>query len=178
MDLLQLIGVNINAFIQNPIVAHLLSGAAEGVVVGLITGALVWSVNKAPDALGRGILLAVLFGVVGFIAEFVRIISVTGHGMGEMIAAFSENPDIGPMFLNAFIRTAFYMLLGAVIGIGFRAPQFMIRGTVIGIFFGGLVGAILWLLTNYYLGFSLNIVIFRFLVVLGVWGLITVFSSK
>lgn len=178
MDLLQLIGVNLNAFIQNPIVAHLLSGAAEGVVVGLITGALVWSVNKAPDALGRGLLLAVLFGVVGFIAEFVRILSVMGYGMGEMIEAFSENPAIGPMFLNAFVRTAFYMLLGAVIGVGYRAPQFMVRGIVIGIFFGGVVGAILWLLTNYYLGFSLNIVIFRFLVVLGVWGLITVFSNK
>ena len=98
MDLLQLIGININSFIQNPIVANLLSGAAEGVVVGLITGALVWSINKAPDVLGRALLLAVILVLIGFIAEFVRILAVMGFGMGEMIETFSENPDIGPMF--------------------------------------------------------------------------------
>ena len=178
MDLLQLIGINLSSFIQNPIVANLLSGAAEGVVVGLVTGALVWSINKAPDTLGRTLLFAIILGAVGFIAEFVRIISVMGFGMGEMIEAFSENPNIGPMFLNAFVRTGFYMLLGAIIGVGSRAPQFMIRGIVVGILLGGLVGAILWLSTNYYLGFSFHIVIFRFFVVLGVWGLIIVFSKK
>lgn len=178
MDLLQLIGANFNSFIQNPIVAHLLSGAAQGVVVGLITGILVWSINKAPDALGRALLLAVLFGLFGFIAEFIRILAVMGFGLGDMIRALSENPDIGPMFLAAIIRTGFYMLSGALIGVGSRAPQFMIRGAVIGILLGGMVGAILWMLTHYYLGFTLHIFIFRFFVVLGVWGLITIFPNK
>jgi hypothetical protein len=178
MDLLQLIGVNLNSFIQNPIAAYLLSGAAEGVVVGLITGALVWSINKAPDTLGRALLLAVFFGGIGFIAEFARILSVLGYGLGEMIEAFSENPNIGPMFLAAFVRTGFYMLLGAVIGVGSQVPQFMIRGIIIGILLGGLVGALMWLVTNYYFGFSLHIVLFRFFVVVGVWGLITVISNK
>jgi hypothetical protein len=178
MDLLQLIGVNLNSFIQNPIVANLLSGAADGVVVGLITGALVWSINKAPDALGRALLLVVMFGLIGFIVEFVRILAVMGFGMGEIIEAFSENPAIGPMFLAAIVRTGFYMLLGALIGVGSLVPQFMIRGIIIGILLGGLVGAILWLITNYYFGLSLHIFIFRFFVVVGVWGLITVISNK
>lgn len=178
MDLLQLIGVNLNSFIQNPIVANLLPGAAEGVVVGLITGALVFSINKAPDALGRVLLLAVLFGLVGFTVEFVRILTVMGFGMGEMIESLSENPAIGPMFLAAFVRTGFYMLLGALIGVGSMAPQFMIRGIVIGILLGGVVGAILWWVTNYYFGVSLHIFVFRFFVVLGVWGLITILFNK
>jgi hypothetical protein len=178
MDLLQLIWANFNSFIQNPIVANLLSGAAAGVVVGLITGALVWSINKAPDALGRALLLAVLLGLIGFIAEFILILAVMGLSMAEMIEALSENPDIGPMFLDAFVRTGFYMLSGALIGVGSKAPQFMIQGIVIGILLGGLVGAILWLITHHYFGFSLHIVIFRFFVVLGVWGLITILPKK
>jgi hypothetical protein len=178
MDLLQLIGVNLNSFIQNPIVANLLAGAAEGVVVGLVTGALVWPISKAPDALGRALLLAVLFGLIGFIVEFVRILTVMGFGMGQMIEAFNENPAIGPMFLAAFVRTGFYMLLGAFIGVGSLVPQFMIRGIVIGILLGGLVGAILWLVTHYYFGFSLHIFLFRFFVVVGIWGVITIFSNK
>ena len=178
MDLLQLIGINLNSFIQNPIIANLISGAAEGVVVGLITGALVWSFTKAPDALGRAILLAVIFGVVGFIVEFVRIMAVMGYGMGQIIEALNENRAIGPMFLNAFIRTGFYMLIGALIGAGSRVPQYMIRGSVIGILLGAVTGAVLWLATHYYFGLALNIILFRFLVVLGVWGLITAVTNK
>ena len=70
------------------------------------------------------------------------------------------------------------MLSGALIGVGSRAPQFMIRGIVIGILLGGLVGAILWLQPIIILVFHYTSLIFRFFVVLGVWGLITVFSKK
>jgi hypothetical protein len=172
MDLLQLIGVNINNFTQNPIVALLISGAVEGIVIGLIAGALIWSISRAPDAFGRALLLAVIIGVVGFIVEFIRISSIMGVSMGQMIEAMSNNPAIGPMFLAALTRTGFYMLLGALLGVASTVPQHMIRGMIVGIFLGGLVGAALWFLTNYFLGFSFHILLFRFFVVLGIWGLI------
>ncbi|MCB9418720.1 MAG: hypothetical protein H6667_02870 [Ardenticatenaceae bacterium] len=178
MDLLQLIGVNLNAFIQNPIIAILLAGAAEGVVVGLVTGTLVWSINKAPDALGRALLFAVIFALVGLIAEVVRILSLMGFSMGQMIETINENPAIGIMFLNALIRTSLYLLLGALVGVASRAPQFMVRGMVVGILLGGGTGALLKLITNYYFGFSFHILIFRLLIALGVWGGITVISSN
>jgi hypothetical protein len=178
MDLLELIGINLNSFIQNPIVANLIAGAAEGVVVGLVTGALIWSIYKAPDVLGRALLLAVIFGLLGFIIGIVRIGYLMGMGMGQMIEALNENPEIGPMFLNAIIRAVYLMLFGALIGVGSRVPQHMIRGIVVGILLGALVGAVLWLITNYFFGFSFHIFIFRLLVVLGVWGLITAFLNR
>lgn len=170
MDLLQLIGVNLDNFIQNPILSLLISGAVEGVVVGLIAGALIWSISRAPDALGRALLLAVIFGLVGFIIEFIRISAIMGISMGEMIEAMRENPAIGPLFLAALIRTGFYMLLGAFLGVASLVPQHMIAGMVVGVFLGGFVGALLWFLTNYFLGFSFQILLFRFLIVLGIWG--------
>lgn len=178
MDILQLIGININALVENPIATLLIIGASEGVVVGLITGAIIWSVTKAPDVIGRALLLVVIFGVLGFIWEFVSISIVIGSGMGEMIRAFSDNPAIGPMFLRAFTRTFFYMLLGAIIGIGSRVPQFMIRGIIIGIFLGALVGALIWFITSHYFGFVFHIALFRFFIVLGVWGLITALARS
>lgn len=178
MDLLQLIGLNINAITSNPIVASLIMGAVDGVAVGLIAGALVLSVTKAPDVLGRALLIAVILGIVGFIFEFVRILSVMGFGMGEMIAAFNDNPEIGPMFLRAFVRTFYYMLFGATVGIGMRAPQYLLRGAVIGILLGGLIGALMWFAFNYFFGVVLNIILFRFLVVLGITGVITGFAKR
>lgn len=178
MDLLQLIGVNIDAITSNPIVASLIIGALDGIAVGLITGALVWSVTKAPDALGRALLIAIIIGVVGFIAESVRIGAVMGFGMGEMIKALNENPEIGPMFLRAVVRTFYYMLFGASVGIGMRAPQYLLRGAVIGVLLGGLIGALIWFVLNYYWGLVLNIVLFRFFVVLGVTGAITGFAQR
>jgi hypothetical protein len=173
MDLLQLIGININALIENPILATLILGAAEGIVVGLITGALVWSLTKAPDVLGRALLLAVIFGLLGFIWEFARLSVVLEYNLGGLIRAFSDNPAVGPLLLRALVRTFFYMLLGAAIGIGSRVPQFMIRGVIVGIFLGGVVGAIIWFVTQYYFGFTLQIAVFRLFVVIGVWGMIT-----
>ncbi|MEJ2746654.1 MAG: hypothetical protein P8183_01850 [Anaerolineae bacterium] len=175
LDLLQLVGVNINHIVHNPVLVLLIQGASEGVIVGLVTGAIVWSITKAPDVLGRALLLAVIFGLLGFIWEFTAISLAMGFSMGEIIRALSDNPAIGPMFLRAFIRTALYMLLGALIGIGSRVPQYMIRGIIGGIFAGALVGALIWFVTRYFLGLTLNIALFRLFVVLGVWGTITAF---
>lgn len=178
MDLLQLIGVNINTFVENPVVALLIIGASEGIIAGLITGAIVWSITKAPDVLGRALLLAVIFGFLGFIWEFASITVVLGYSMGEIITALNDNPAIGPMFLQAFIRTFMYMILGALIGIGSRVPQFLIRGIIAGVFLGALVGALIWFATRYYFGFTLQLALFRLLVVLGVWGVITAVIKK
>jgi hypothetical protein len=178
MDLLQLIGVNIDMITSNPIVASLIRGAVDGIVVGLITGALVWSITKAPDVLGRALLIAVIIGIVGFIAEFVRIGAVMGFGMGEMIASLNDNPEIGPMFLRAVVRTFYYMLFGASVGIGMRAPQYLLKGAVIGVLLGGLIGALIWFVLSYFWGLVLNIVLFRFFVVLGVTGTITGFANR
>ena len=178
MDLLQLIGINIHSLIENPIIATLILGASEGIVVGLVTGAMVWSITKAPDVLGRALLLAVILGFLGFLWEFASISAVMGFSLGSIIQALNDNPAIGQMFLRAFIRTFFYMILGSIIGIGSRVPQFMIRGMVVGIFLGALVGALIWFVTSYYLGFVLQIALFRFLVVIGVWGVITAVVRK
>ena len=177
MDWLQLLGENLGALIDNPLAAQAVAGAVEGVVIGLIVGAIVWAVMQAPDTLGRGLLLAIIFALIVIIWEFARIGSVMGMSMGSIIDSFNENPAIGRMFLQAGIRALLAMLIGMVIGIGSQVPNHMIRGGIIGILLGVLVGALLRFGLSYF-GVDLNVYLYRGLVALGTWAIMITFSGK
>ncbi len=177
MDWLQIFADYLSALIVNPLVAQIVAGAAEGVVVGLIVGAVVWAIMQAPDTLGRALLLSIILGIGVIVWEFARIGAVMGMGMGGIIDSFNTNPQIGRMFLTAGVHTLTAMFVGALIGVGSRAPNYMIKGAIIGLFLGALAGAAIRF-GLYFFGVRVNLLIFRGLVSLGTWALLATFSGK
>ncbi len=174
MDILQLLGEYLSSTIDNPLVGQLVAGAADGVVIGLIVGAIVLAIMQAPDTLGRGLLFAVLVGVVVIIWEFVQISTSLQSGLFN---ALSNNQPIGYLFWTAGSHTLTAMLIGMAVGVGSQVPHYMIRGAIIGVLLGALVGALLRAGLDY-LGIHLHVLIYRGLMILGVWGLVVVFGDK
>jgi len=177
MDILQLVSNNLSAFSSNPLVSQIILGATQGIVVGLVVGAVVWAIMEAPDTLGRALLFAIILGIIVSIWEFVRIGNVVGAGMGDIITTLNHNPQIGPLFLTAVLHTLTAMFIGAILGVGTQVPHFMIRGAIIGLFLGAFVGAVLQVALSHY-GISLNRLIYRGVIALGIWALLTAVGGK
>lgn len=177
MDILQLIGVDLSAFVDNPLIISALSGAADGIVIGLIVGAIIWAIMGAPDTLGRALLLAVLLGIAVIVWQVAQISVVVGSGMGELLDSFNNNPAVGKMFLQAGAYALTAMFVGAFLGVVSQVPQLVLQGGIIGVFLGAFVGALLGG-GLFYLGVSVSTLVYRLLVVLGVWALLVTFSGR
>jgi hypothetical protein len=174
MDILQQLGEYLSSVIANPLVGELVAGAVDGIIIGLIVGAIVWAVMQAPDTLGRGLLFAILIGIVVIIWEFAQI---SAFVQGGLFQALSENEPIGYLFWDAGVNTLTAMLIGMALGVGSQVPHHMVRGGIVGVFLGALVGAVLRAGLDY-LGIVLHVLIYRGAIILGVWGLIATVGDR
>lgn len=148
-----------------------MAGALAGVLAGVVVGAVVWPIVQAPDTLGRGILLALLFGLGMAIFELARISVVTGASLGSIINAFqgATGTLLGQMILDGGVRVLIAFFVGAVLGVGMVVPQEVIKGGLIGLLLGTVSGAILQAVLGE-LEISLGRVLFSLVVGLTTWG--------
>ncbi len=177
MDWLQIFSDYLSALIDNPIVAEMVFGAVEGVMIGLLAGSIIYAIMQAPDALGRALFLGIMFGVGVIVYETFRI----GHDLGistiDIINNMEANPAIGQMFWRAGLNTVTAMFIGGVIGVGSLVPNHMLRGGFWGAILGAIVGAGISI-GLYYGGVVVNLWLFRGAVVLGIWAVLATFGSK
>jgi len=177
MDWLQTFSDYLSALVDNPVVAELVFGAVEGVLIGLLAGSIIYAIMQAPDALGRAIFLGIMFGIVAIVYETFRIGNELGIGMASMIRNMNINPNIGPMFWKAGLNTMTAMFIGGAIGVGSLVPNHMMRGGFLGAILGAIVGGGISV-GLYYGGVSVNLWLFRGAVVLGIWAVLATFGGK
>jgi hypothetical protein len=161
------------------IVDDLTAGALAGVLAGVVVGAIVWPVIQAPDTLGRGVLLALLFGLGMAIFELARISVVTGASLGSIINAFqgATGTLLGQMILDGSVRVLIAFFAGAVIGVGMIVPQEVIKGSLVGLLLGSVSGAILQAVLGE-LDISLGRVLFSVVVGLATWGFLAAIGGE
>jgi hypothetical protein len=69
------------------------------------------------------------------------------------------------------------MLVGAVIGVALTVPDKALKGGLVGMLFGAIVGAVFkWILGE--VGLVLNPTVFRLLTGLLIWGLLSAIVSR
>lgn len=178
--LLQIANSGILASVMLALTDVAIRGALNGIVAGLIVGAVVWPIMQFPDAMGRVLILALIFAIGMILFELARISQLTGSTFSSILGAFqdfSTSTAIGAMILQAAYRILIAMLIAAIIGVGSIAPGKVIIGALIGLFLGLLGGALLAVLADQ-LGFALPTLLFQVLVGLLAWGIFASLGGK
>lgn len=155
---------------------ELSTGAISGIIAGLVVGAIIVPLMQVPDALGRALLIGVFFalGMAGY--QLVRILSATGGTMGSILNAL-ESPVVGKIILNGVLYTVYAFLAGALIGVFITVPDKALKGGLIGMLFGVIVGTALYWGLDYF-GINVNPTIFRLLTGFLVFGLLSAITGK
>jgi hypothetical protein len=170
------LGVGIAASILLSIWTDLSAGAISGLVAGLVVGAIIVPLIQVPDALGRALLLAVFFGLGMAGYQLVRILAVTGSSMGSILDNLNT-PVVGQAIINGLLYVLYALLAGALIGVLITVPDRALKGGLIGMLFGVILGvALYWLLGR--LGIYLNLTVFRLLVGVLIFGVLTAITGN
>lgn len=154
----------------------LLPGAISGIIAGLVIGAIIVPLMQVPDALGRALLLGSIFGVLMAGYQLVRILSVTGGSMGSILNAL-DSPVVGQAILNGLVYVVYAILAGCLIGVFSTVPDRAIKGGLVGMLFGVIIGvALYWLLG--FIGVNMSMTVFRLLTGLLIFGVLTAITGK
>ncbi len=161
------------------LIDNLIASALTGVVIGVAVGALVMPMVQDPDTMMRGILLGVFGALIMGIYQVFRISQLTGSSMGSILDAFqgSQQNVLGPMILNAFFMILLAIFIGMILGVTTQVPDKVIKGGIIGLFVGAILAVVLTLLLNW-AKFALSAVIFRIIVGVLIWGMMSSIVSK
>lgn len=161
------------------LIDNVIASAITGVVIGVAVGALVLPMIQEPDTMLRGILLGVFAALVMVVYQVFRISQITGSSMGSILDAFqgSDQNILGPMILNAFVMVLLATLIGMIVGVTTVVPDKVIKGSIIGLFVGAILAVALTLLLNW-ANFIVNIIIFRIVVGVLTWGVMSSIVSK
>ena len=170
------LSTGIAASIVLNIFTDLAPGAISGLIAGLVVGAAIVPLIQVPDALGKSLLFAALFGVAMMGYQLVRVLSVTGGSMGSILNAL-DSPLVGQAILNAVLYTLYAILGGILLGVLLTVPDKAIKGGLIGMLFGVMMGTVLyWLFGTF--GIYMNQTLFRLLTGLLVFGVLTAVAGK
>ncbi|MCA9934602.1 MAG: hypothetical protein H6662_03045 [Ardenticatenaceae bacterium] len=155
------------------------AGALNGLAVGAVVGAVVWSVAQAPDTMGRVLLFGIISGLVMLFIQLVLTLNVIGNiSLASLIDAFqSREAVMSARIIQAGQWIGLTALLGALLGVLFTVPGEAIKGAIIGLFLGALAGAILNVVLLE-MGVRLNQFIFQLVVGLLTWGLLASLGGK
>ena len=154
----------------------LLPGVVSGIIAGLVVGAIIIPLMQVPDALGRALLFGAILGLLMLGYQLVQIVSITGGSMGSMLDAL-DRPATGQVILNGMIYVLYAILAGCLIGVFMTVPGEAIKGRLIGMLFGAIVGtAMYWLLG--YLGIYMDTRLFQLLIGLLIFGVLTAVTGK
>jgi hypothetical protein len=173
------IGLGITGSIMMDILTDLSTGAINGIIAGVVVGAVVIPLIQVPDALGRALLIGVLFGVGMAGYQLLQVLQVTGGTLGSILNSLdgSSGTVVGQVILNGIIYVLYAVLAGALIGVFITVPGIALKGGLIGIFLGAAVGAAFsWLLGE--LGVHLNPTFSRLLTGLLVFGILTAITGR
>ncbi|MFQ5401355.1 MAG: hypothetical protein ACE5E7_17375 [Anaerolineae bacterium] len=178
--LAQVIGSGAVATILLSIADQLGTGALDGVLVGALVGALALPMSRAPDTMGRGLFLAIMLGLLVGLFELARIGVIAGQTMGSMIDAFmgEQSTLVAALIRQAGIRVLIALFLGAILGMGSKVPDMVIKGSLWGFFVGAAIGALLRVALVQFGAAYLSLLIFRVIVGMLSWGLIAAVGSK
>ncbi|PID86817.1 MAG: hypothetical protein CSA11_06315 [Chloroflexi bacterium] len=163
-------GIGIAASIMLDLMTDLTTGAINGLVAGLVIGAIVVPIVHIPDAMGRALLIGILFGIGMAGYQIFQVLSMTGASFGEILNGL-DNPVVGQAILNAALYILYAVLSGCLLGVIFTAPDWVLKGGLVGLAVGAVIGAALYWLLGY-LRINLNINLFRVLVGLLIFGVI------
>ena len=170
------VSLGITASIMLNLLTDLSTGAISGIVAGLVVGAIIVPLMQVPDALGRALLLGALFalGMAGF--QLFRILSLTGGSLGSILNAL-DSSVVGQAILNGVLFVLYAFLAGCLVGVLITVPDRALKGGLIGMVFGVIIGTgVYWLLGT--LGINMNIQLFRLLTGFLVFGVLTAISGK
>lgn len=154
----------------------LLPGAISGLVAGLVVGAIILPLMQVPDALGRALLFGTILGVLMAGYQLYLILSITGGTMGSIIDALNSS-IAGPAIINGMVYVIYAILIGCLIGVFTTEPGLAIKGGLVGMLVGVIVGVVLYWLLGY-LGVYMNMTLFRLLVGLLIFGVMTAIMGK
>ena len=131
------------ANVQLDLVQDLGNGALNGLVVGVAVGAIVWSIGQAPDTLGRLLLFAIVLALLMTFVQLALILSTLPEvSMATLMDAFQNNDSaMGVMIVDAGRWIGLSALIGAVVAVLFSVPGEAIKGAIIGLGLGAIVGA-------------------------------------
>ncbi len=169
-------GLGIIASVMLNLMTDLTTGALNGLVAGLVIGAVVVPLLQVPDAMGRALLLGALFGLGMAGYQIVQVLSLTGGGLGDILDGL-ENPAVGQAILNAFLYILYAVLFGCLVGVVITVPDRALKGGLVGLVFGAVMGAAMYWLLGYF-RINLDINLFRILIGLLVFGVLTAVSGK
>lgn len=176
MILTKSLSMGITASILLNLFTDLLPGAISGIIAGLVIGAIVIPLLQVPDALGRALLIGAVLGLLMAGYQLVRILSVTGGSLGSILNTL-EDPIVGQTILNGIIYVFYAVLAGCLIGVFITVPDRAIKGGLVGMLFGVILGTALYWLLNY-LGIYLNTALFRIVTGLLIFGVLTAIIGK
>lgn len=154
--------------------SNLTTGAISGLVAGLVVGAVVIPLIQVPDALGRALLIGILFGLGMAVYQLMRVGTVTGGSLGSILNSFdgATGTVVGRLIFNGMIAVLYAILFGALIGVLITVPDRALKGGLVGMLFGIVIGAgLYWLLGA--IGILLDPVFFQMLTGLLVFGVVT-----
>jgi hypothetical protein len=152
------------------------AGAISGLVAGLVVGAIIVPLMQVPDALGRALLIGVLFGLAMAGYQLVQILSVTGGTLGSILNSL-DGSLAGQAILNGVVYVIYAVLAGALIGVFITVPDRALKGGLIGIVVGLLLGTALYFGLDY-LGIHVNQMVFRLLTGFLVFGVLSALTGK
>jgi hypothetical protein len=175
MVLLQAMNNSIAANVMMALVDEIMSGAIEGIVIGVLVGAIVMPMVQAPDTMLRAIVAAIFAGLGMSLIQLARIGRATGERLGTILRSFAGpyTGGLGAMILDGIIWVFYAMFAGALIGAVTVVPDKVIKGGLVGLLIGAIVGAGLRVLLSE-LGYSLNLTVTRIVIAALTWALFTV----
>ncbi|MCZ7673480.1 MAG: hypothetical protein M5U34_43360 [Chloroflexi bacterium] len=143
-------------------------------MAGLVMGAIVIPLMQVSDALGRALLIGVLFGVGMAVYQLMRLGAVTGGTLGSIINSFdgSQGTVVSEIMFSGLIAVLYAILFGALIGVLITVPDKALKGGLVGMLFGIIIGAALYWLLGV-IGILLDPVLFQLLAGLLVFGVVT-----
>lgn len=172
--LMQVVSNTVMAAVSLALADVLLDGAKAGFVIGIAVGAVVMPMIQAPDTMLRAAVLSILGAVGMAVFQLARIGAATGEQMSGIISALNGpyTNVVGGMILNAFIWTLYTMLAGAIIGLMTQVPNQVLKGGLIGLVLGAIVGAGLRVVMVEY-NIALSPILFRIAIAAITWALFT-----
>ena len=96
--------------------------------------------------------------------------------MGSILDSL-DGSVVGPIILNAVLYIVYALLAGALIGVFITVPGEAIKGGLVGMLFGAIIGAGLYWLLGYF-GIYMDLTLFRLLTGFLIFGVLTAITGK
>ena len=141
--IVHIFGQLIFANVQLALVDDLGAGALNGLAAGAAVGAIVWAITAAPDTLGRLLLFSIVLALLMAFVQLALILSAMPEvSMASLIDAFQQSDTaMGQRIIEAGQWIGYSALGGAVVAVLFSVPGEAIKGAIIGLGLGALLGA-------------------------------------